>query len=486
MKLRPYIHRPRATPSTTYSPAQIAAAYNFPTKLASGGVIAIIELGGGWVQSDIDAFCQKNEIPSPTLIDVPCDSTNSPGTEADDEVALDIQIAAGVFSYCTGAAANIRLYWATDIKPAIEKIIADKQAGIPIAAVSISWGAPENEWTAPQDPATEDAAIALLAPLGIPFFAAAGDNDSGDGENDGQPHVDFPASSPHAIGCGGTSKPKGGVESVWNDGPGEGTGGGYSSVFPIQPWQVGAGAPPAPPPHPLNGRMVPDVAANADPRTGYEIYCAAQDGWQVVGGTSAVAPIYAALLAAINPPIGLTSNALATLWGNPTCFADITQGGNGAYQTSTGPDPCTGLGVPRGDMLTKLFSASSAPPAPTPEPPTPSPEPAPPVEPPHGGHHHHHPPHHPPIHGGHDHHPGRPIWWNCRGHYTHGPADQPDSAVHPYGRNFLAVDEREARRKFLKSFGALSTIHHIDVHRLPEDYAPTAADLEREKAVSGS
>lgn len=422
MKIRPYIHKPRSTPATVYSPAQIAAAYQFPTNLPPGGVIAIIELGGGWVQSDVDAFCQKFRIPSPAIVDVPCDAKNSPGTDADGEVALDVQIAAGVYAYCTGHAADVRLYWATDLIPAVQKIVADKQAGVPIAAVSISWGAPEDQWTALQTPQAEDAALALLAPLGIPFFAAAGDNDSGDGESG--THVDFPASSPHAIACGGTSKPASGPENVWNDGPGEGTGGGYSAVFPAQVWQTNAPTAPA-----GLGRMVPDVSANADPNTGYQIYCASQGGWQVVGGTSAVAPLFAALFAAINPPtVILEQNAdhagagNTIIWANGAAFIDIVSGNNGAYSAGVGPDPCTGVGVPIGTMLRQIMTppsptpspAPTPPPAPAPDPvpgppplppvteppapdPTPSPIPAP--EPGHG-HHHHHPGH---GHHGHGH-----------------------------------------------------------------------------------
>jgi kumamolisin len=484
MKLRPYVHKPRTAPTTTYSPAQIAAAYSFPQNLPAGGVIAIIELGGGYVASDIAAFCEKFGIAVPTLVDVPCDAENSPGTDADMEVALDIEIAAGVYSYCTGEAASIRVYWATDIIPAVERIVADKKAGVPIAAVSISWGAPEDQWTAPQDCKSEDAAIAMLAPLGIPFFAAAGDNDSGDGEQKGN-HVDFPASSPHVIGCGGTSKPSGGPETVWNDGPGEGTGGGFSSVFPAQPWQVGAPAKATD--LSINGRMVPDVAANADPATGYEVYCASQGGWQVVGGTSAVSPLYAGLFAAINPaPVLLEQNAafagagLTVIWANQSAFIDISQGGNGAYQAAVGPDPCTGVGVPKSDMLAKLFSASPLPTQPPANPPLPEP-PAPPVEPPapEPPEHHHHKHHkHHPVHGGHghDHHGDHsPVWWHCQGHHTHG--------IGRESRFILAADEREAHRKFLASFGAVASEHQTHATPLP-DYRPTEDDLALERRLS--
>lgn len=389
MKLRPYIHRPRAAVQTTYSPAAIAQAYNFPTGLPAGGVIAIIELGGGWIASDIQAFCQKFGIPVPTIIDVECDAKNAPGSDADGEVALDIEVAAGVYSYCTGAAAQVRMYWATDFVPAVEKIIADIQAGVKISAVSISWGAPEDQIG--QATANQvDAVFAKLAAFGVPFFAASGDNDSGDGESG--LHVDFPAASPHVIGCGGTTKTAA-SEVVWNNGPGEGTGGGYSSLFPVQAWQTGAPAGP--------GRMVPDVAANADPHTGYDVFCQGQ--WQVVGGTSAVAPLYAGLVAAINPP---PRDALLTpdlLWANPKAFMDVIQGDNGGFKALSGPDACTGLGSPVGTMLARVFGVS-APVPPSPPSPQPSPEPQPGHCP---GHH--------PGHGKHGHHGEHE-----HGHHGHG------------------------------------------------------------------
>ena len=172
-------------------------------------------------------------------------------------------------------------------------------------------------------------------------FAASGDNDLSDG-GPGRANVDLPSSAPHVIGCGGTNKPQTGEETVWNNDPrkttGEGTGGGYSTLFPMPSWQ--AGAPHGP------GRLVPDVAANADPNTGYEIilYGAAT----VVGGTSAVAPLYAGLFASFGTKLGFVT---PELYFNSACFTDITRGDNGAFRARTGVDPCTGLGSPIGEIL---------------------------------------------------------------------------------------------------------------------------------------
>jgi len=96
--------------------------------------------------------------------------------------------------------------------------------------------------------------------------------------------------------------------------------------------------------------MVPDVAANADPNTGYEVYV--HGSGTVVGGTSAVAPLYAGLFASFGNKLGYVN---PTLWQNPQDFNDITVGDNGQYHAGPGPDPCTGLGSPVGLSLSKTF-----------------------------------------------------------------------------------------------------------------------------------
>jgi kumamolisin len=148
-----------------------------------------------------------------------------------------------------------------------------------------------------------------------------------------------------------------GTETVWNDSPGqtngEGTGGGYSTIFPTQTFQIGIPKPPSGSPY-GKGRMVPDVAADADPNTGYNITVHGSN--TVVGGTSAVAPLYAGLFAAFGKKLGFVT---PTLYKNPAAFSDITSGGNGYYSAGPGPDPCTGLGVPIGNKLAPLFIPAS-------------------------------------------------------------------------------------------------------------------------------
>jgi len=172
---------------------------------------------------------------------------------------------------------------------------------------------------------------------------------------DGQNHVDFPASSPYVLACGGTylAAVNNGVpqESVWDDlaSGGGATGGGVSALFPLPAWQTGANVPGG------SMRGVPDVAGDASPESGYNVLVDGQP--QVVGGTSAVAPLWAALIALVNQQKGEAAGFVnAALYQNPSAFHDITQGSNGAYAAAPGWDPCTGLGSPMGTAIAKILA----------------------------------------------------------------------------------------------------------------------------------
>lgn len=337
--------------SGPWSVPDLCAAYQWPTSLAGGGIIAIVELGGGWTGHDMTEYFASIKQPLPNITDISVDGTkNHPGGEADGEVALDIQVAAAAYYVATGKPATIRVYWASDIAIAVRAAAKD---GCDVC--SISWGADEAVWgkAAADD---MEAAAQEAAHAGMTVFAASGDNDSSDG-GPSAANVDLPAGCPHVIGCGGTNKTRS-SEVVWNDAPGsasgDGTGGGYSTLFAMPAWQTGH-APAG------TGRMVPDVAACADPATGYQIYY--QGGSQVVGGTSAVAPLYAGLFAAFGEKLGFISDKL---WANAAAFADVTSGDNGAYHAQVGPDPCTGLGVPIGIKLDGIFVSSVSTPRPAP------------------------------------------------------------------------------------------------------------------------
>src|SRR5581483_6865717 len=340
---RPPIRRPRA-PGLSWDTPALCKAYSFPTGLPGGTAVGIIELGGGYKSSDITAAFAAWGLPPPHLFDVSVQgATNAPGGDADAEVVLDIEVAAAAYSYCTGRPADVRVYFApnteTGFAAAVRQAVADG-----CGVISISWGAPEDRWSAPARQAM-DAAFGAARAAGCVVFAASGDNGSGDGE--AGDHVDYPASSPWVVGCGGTTK-TGSSEVVWSDGRGSGTGGGYSTAYrPMPAWQVGAASGP--------GRMVPGVAGNADPQTGYKVYL---DGsWQVIGGTSAVAPLYAGLFAAVKGAAGdsFPADFLAWVYTHTAAFADVTQGNNGSFRAQAGPDPCTGVGVPVGSQLAAML-----------------------------------------------------------------------------------------------------------------------------------
>jgi kumamolisin len=329
----------------------LCAAYNWPKGLAGGSLIGIVELGGGWVQSDITAYFQSIGQPVPSITDVSVDGTkNTPNQsgsagEADFEVGLDIEVAGASYYVATGQAATIRVYWSQDIGTAIAKAAAD---GCDVC--SISWGADEAQWGATEADALEQSAETATAG-GMAIFGAAGDNDSSDG-GPTPANVDCPSSCPHVVGCGGTNKTAT-SETVWNDNPGQtdgsGTGGGYSTLFPAQSWQIDA------PPAPANtqygtGRMVPDVCADGDPDTGYQVFI--HGSATVLGGTSAVAPLYAGLFAAFGKKLGWVT---PKLWLNQEAFNDITVGSNGMYSAAVGPDPCSGIGSPIGTKIAALF-----------------------------------------------------------------------------------------------------------------------------------
>lgn len=372
---RPQVRR--ATPAaagTSYTPPQVAEIYQFPAGTdGTGETIAVIELGGGFSASDLDSYFSGLGIAAPSVTAQGVDgASNVPGRDpngADGEVLLDIEVAGSV---APGAAQVVYFAPNTD-QGFVDAVTTAVHATPTPAAVSISWGQSEDSWTV-QARTALDAAIADGAALGVTVCVAAGDNGSGDAVSGSQPHADFPASSPHALACGGTTlraNPATGVissETVWNDGSGGGaTGGGVSDVFALPTWQADAGVPATP--SGGTGRGVPDVAGNADPVTGYQVLV---DGQRtVVGGTSAVAPLWAALIVrmaqASKHSFGLVQQALyqGVAGAQPAPgFHDITIGSNGAYNAGPGWDACTGLGSPNGTALLARLTAQSATPPP--------------------------------------------------------------------------------------------------------------------------
>jgi kumamolisin len=341
--------RNTATPS--YTPPQVAALYHFPKGVdGSGQKIGILEFGGGFRPKDIKTYFSFLGITAPKVVAVSIDGAhNRPGTPNGDdmEVMLDIEVAGAV---APGAGQAVYFAPNTDrgFIDAVTKSIHDKLHKPMV--ISISWGGPESTWTS-QTMQAIDQAFQEAAVLGITVCVASGDNGSSDGVNDGHNHVDFPASSPNVLACGGTHlEGAGGTiqkENVWNDPNGGATGGGYSDVFGLPSWQAAIPKRPG-----KSARGLPDVAGDADPATGYRIEVDGQE--TVVGGTSAVAPLWAGLVALMNQQhtttFGFLNPRLYAL-ANSQSFHDITQGSNGNFTAGSGWDACTGLGSPDGAKL---------------------------------------------------------------------------------------------------------------------------------------
>jgi kumamolisin len=363
---------PGAAPTATAGPLtalQVASFYRFPAGTdGTGQTIAIIELGGGYTASDLDSYFSGLGLATPSVTAVGVDSgSNSPGQQADGEVELDIEVAGAV---APGAAQVV--YFAPNTDQGFIDAISQAVHATPTPIViSVSWGQSEDSWSS-QSRTAMDSAIADAAVLGTTVCVAAGDNGSSDDPSTqtGGVHCDFPASSPHALACGGT-KLVGDVstytissEVVWNElANNEGAGGGgVSDVFTgLPPWQQTAGVAEAT--GVANaGRGVPDVAGNADPVTGYLVVVDGQQ--QPVGGTSAAAPLWAGLIARLAEATGKKFGLLQPLiYADVTPgtaapgFNDIVSGNNGAYKAVPGWDACTGLGSPNGEALLTLLSS---------------------------------------------------------------------------------------------------------------------------------
>jgi kumamolisin len=414
---------------TSYTPVQVAQIYDFPAGTTGAGqTIAVIELGGGFSTSDLDTYFGGLGIAVPSITAVSVDgAANNPAdtSGADVEVSLDIDV---IGAAAPGAAQLVYFAPNNGDQGFVDAISSAAEASPAPIAISISWGQSEDSWTA-QGLSAMNAAMSDAAALGITVCVAAGDNGSSDDVSDGQVHVDFPASSPYALGCGGTTlvaNPTTGTissEVVWNDlaSGGGATGGGVSDQFALPAWQANAGVGPraAAQPggaasgtasgaasgaaasdvvadhrsrhHPAGGgssggsssgssggsgsggsgggsssadwRGVPDVAGNADPDTGYQIYSDGQA--QVVGGTSAVAPLWSALIARLAQATGTRFGLIQPLLyagvspgTDVSGFNDITSGNNPAYQAGPGWDSCSGLGTPDGTALLKRLQGS--------------------------------------------------------------------------------------------------------------------------------
>jgi kumamolisin len=285
------------------------------------------------------------------------------------ECMLDVEVVAGVCPKATLAVyfSNFTEKGWVDV---LDAALHDKTNAPSVLSCSYGLAEGTDIWTEQAMTVINDT-LKEAAALGIPVCVAAGDDGSDDQVGDGQAHVDFPSSSPYVLCVGGTALKKNGVgftESAWFDGNGlrkdggGSTGGGVSSVLPRPSWQnlnIASVNPNAP-----AGRCVPDVAADAAGSTGYLMV--SQGKAAVSGGTSAAAPLWAALIARLNEagkpvkyvtPLFYQSNPKTG--GKPLGAAacnDVTKGNNktaaaGGYECGQGYDAVTGWGSPNGQNL---------------------------------------------------------------------------------------------------------------------------------------
>jgi kumamolisin len=361
-----------------FTPPELARAYGVPAGDGTGQCIGLLEFGGGFSDGDLDKYFQTLNLPRPTCVAVSAGADNTPGQDdnADGEVMLDIEVAGAV-----APKAKLAVYfaeftekgWIDALTAAIHDTVNKPQV------LSISWGFAEGNfiWTQQAIDHVNDI-LQAAAVLNVTICVASGDDGSSDDIEDGHAHVDFPAASQYVLAVGGTTlKAPGGTiqsEVVWNGGPrataGGAGGGGISDSVDLPPWQRGL-VPPSVNPGGRIGRGVPDVSANADGQTGYFVRSSGKSG--VAGGTSAAAPLWAALIARINQalgtPVGYFNPLLYAQFGPGGVCRDITTGSNdtqglvGGYAAGTGWDACTGWGSPNGEALLAVFRSPATPPA---------------------------------------------------------------------------------------------------------------------------
>ncbi|MEU6231722.1 protease pro-enzyme activation domain-containing protein [Kitasatospora sp. NPDC047058] len=353
-----------ATPGG-FGPAQYDGAYNLDKTGADGtGVTVALWEFDGYSSGNLKTYDSQYGLTGPAVSTVSVDGANydsAPG-EGQGEVELDSEIVRGVAPKATQLVYEAPNSDQGEIDMAA-KIVADNR----VSVISISWGSCEPDTTASSMTAVDNS-FKQAAAQGISIFSASGDDGSRDctrsTSGSGVKAVDFPASSPHQTGVGGTNLKVSGSayssESAWST-----AGGGVSTVFAKPSWQTGTG---------VSGTMrtVPDVSSNADPASGFAIYTAG--GWQVYGGTSAAAPLWSGYAAQFNqkakaagqPVLGEASPklyAVANSSSYGSTFHDVTTGKNQDFSTKAGYDQVTGWGSPIADALDTALLGTTPPPS---------------------------------------------------------------------------------------------------------------------------
>jgi kumamolisin len=365
-RLSPFVPAAGAPAAQALWPADIARLYGVRAPGAGAGqCIAIIAPSGGYLPDDCALAAQHIGAPFPDIAEVSIDNgRNRFGRAplADQELALDLQTAAAV-----APAASLAIYFTDDSEQGLaDAVLAAVHDDIRRPhVVSISWGTSEAEWSSlPHALDVANAALGDAVTLGVIVIAAAGDRLATNGADDDLVHVNFPASSPYVLSCGGTAitlAPDGASiasEVVWKNGD-VGTGGGISDLFVVPDYQHGLAVPVSVSTGKA-GRGLPDVAATAAFTNGYRIVVNRQE--IVQGGTSAVAPLWAGLVALANAERGAPLKRIhPALYGDPTLFRAITRGNNKSgplgYDATAGWNACAGLGVPIGAAILAKLTA---------------------------------------------------------------------------------------------------------------------------------
>jgi kumamolisin len=387
----------RSTPRLhAFLPTRLASLYNFPAEVdGTGQCIGILAFNGRIADTGESApggynlpglrsyFSDVVKVKVPEIVNVVVHGPgNIPGNDRNPndttgEILLDIQTAGSL-----APGVKLVIYFTEFTEQgwvdAISTIVNDTTHNPSV--VSISYGNAETTrdsgnvdrrgslWTRTAI-SNINSAFELAAHRNITILCAAGDDGSNDAGSDGYAHVDFPASSPNVTGCGGTrvAARKGVIirESVWNDGPGSAGGGGISDLFPLPSYQTAMRVPRSINPNRRVGRGVPDVAGLADPRTGLIIadVHGHVDPRAATGGTSATAPMWAALIARLNEALGAPVGFINPLLYNRFAagvLRDIVAGNNGAYGAGAGWDACTGLGSPNGRRLLRALGGEQS------------------------------------------------------------------------------------------------------------------------------
>lgn len=359
---------PDHRPDGSFTAFEVAAAYDFPTDLdGSGQCVGIIELGGGYFEDEFETYFGYFDLRVPEVSSV---GPNRPGPRQDPspynlEVALDFEVVGSV-----APKAKYVLYFGECTDMGFVNILKDAihDSENSPSVLSVSWSMAETDWSKNAAEAMEETLEDAVA-LGITVCVSSGDHGSygsSEGIEEGEITPVIPASVPHALGCGGTRMTVNGKrydsEVVWNqldtDRKGA-SGGGVSSYFGLPDYQSEADVPAVPEggENPgFNGRGIPDVAGHGDPRVGYLMYCSGE--WSVHAGTSAVAPLWAGLIALLNQGLGqrlgFVTPKLYELMKSEE-FHQITSGNNGHYKAQSGWNACTGLGTPIGSKLLKAL-----------------------------------------------------------------------------------------------------------------------------------